>query len=115
MKMLLLVDDNAEMRRLLKSMLQQIADEIREANNGAEAVAFYRAQRPDLVVMDIFMKPTDGLTVAREIKSFDSTARIVFVSNHTDQRTRQAANDAGAEAFFGKDDLLSLVNYLETN
>lgn len=113
MKLLLLVDDNSEMRRLLKSMIEGIADEIHEAGNGNEAVALYRAKRPDLVVMDVFMNPTDGLTAAREIKSFDSTARIVFVSNQTDNRTRQATYEAGGEAFFGKDNLMSLVEYLE--
>lgn len=109
---ILLVEDNAEMRRLLKSMIEKIDDEILEASDGMEAVALYRAERPDWVVMDIFMKPTDGLTAAGAIKSVDSEARIVFVSNHTDKRTRQAADDAGGTAFFGKDDLLSLVEFL---
>lgn len=109
---ILLVEDNAEMRRLLKSMIEKIGDEIIEAGHGTDAVEFYRAERPDWVLMDIFMKPTDGLTAAREIKNVDSEARIIFVSSHTDKRTREAAHNAGGEAFFGKDDLLSLVEFL---
>lgn len=110
---ILLVEDNTEMRRLLKSMIADIADEIHEAGDGAEAVALYHTVRPDWVLMDIFMKPTDGLTAAAAIKNLDSEAKIVFVSNHTDKRTREAAKNAGSTAFFGKDDLLSLLEFLK--
>ena len=109
---ILLVEDNSEMRRLIKSMIAEIADEIYEAGDGTEAVERYRTMRPDWVLMDIFMKPTDGLTAAA-IKNADSGAKIVFVSNHTDKRTRQAAQDAGGAAFFGKDDLLGLLEFLK--
>lgn len=111
---ILLVEDNSEMRRFLKSMVEKIADEIIEASDGTEAVELYRAKRPDWTVMDIFMKPTDGLSAAGAIKSEHSEARIVFVSNHTDKRTREAAHNAGGAAFFGKDDLLSLVEFLRS-
>lgn len=111
---ILLVEDNAEMRRLLKSMIGKIADEIHEASDAIEAVALYREVRPDWVLMDVFMKPTDGLKAAAAIKSMDSEARIVFVSNHTDKRTREAAQNAGGAAFFGKDDLLSLLEFLRS-
>ena len=110
---ILLVDDNADMRRFLKSMVEKIATEIYEASNTVEAVAQYSAEYPDWVLMDVFMKPTDGLTAANQIKGIDPEARIVFVSNHTDKRTRQAAYDAGGVAFFGKDNLLSLVEFLK--
>ena len=93
-------------------MLASLADEIDEAGDGAEAVESYRASRPDWVVMDIFMKPNDGLTAAAAMREIDPEARIVFVSNHTDERTRRSALDAGGAAFFGKDDLLSLLEFL---
>ena len=110
---ILVVDDNGEMRRLIKSMISEIADEIYEAGDGSEGVELYRQARPDWVLMDVFMKPTDGLTAAAEIKKAEPAAKIVFVSNHTDKRTRRAAEKAGATAFFGKDDLLGLVEFLK--
>lgn len=109
---ILLVEDNAEMRRLLRSMVETIAAEIIEASDGAAAVELYRSERPDWVLMDIFMKPTDGLTAAGAIKNMDAEASIIFVSNHTDKRTREAAHNAGGTAFFDKKDLLSLVDFL---
>ena len=110
---ILLVEDNAEMRRLLKSMVEKIAAEVFEASDASQAIALFRAERPDWVLMDIFMHPTDGFTATREIKSLDSEARVIFVSSHTDKRTRQAAEEAGGTAFFGKDDLLSLIEFLK--
>ena len=101
------------MRRLIKSMIAEIADEIYEASDGAEAAALYPIVLPDWVLMDIFMKPTDGLTAAAAIKTADSGAKIVFVSNHTDKRTKQSARNAGGTAFFGKDDLIGLFEFLK--
>ena len=109
---ILLVEDNAEMRRLMKSMVENIADEVIEARDGAVAGELYRTEHPDWVLMDIFMKPTDGLTAAAAIKSMDPEARIIFVSNHADKRNREAAHNAGGTAFFEKEDLLSLVEFL---
>lgn len=109
----LLVESNSEMRRLLKSMIAEIAEEVHESSGGAEAAAIYRAERPDWVVMDIFRKPTNGLTAAASIKGTDPEAKIVFVSNYTDKRTKDWAINAGGTAFFGKDDLLSLVEFLK--
>jgi CheY-like chemotaxis protein len=111
---ILLVDDSADIRRLLKSMLAEIADEIYECGDGAEAFEAYAAHLPDWVLMDVFMKKTDGLTAIEIIKKVYPQARIVVVTNHTDKRIRQAAFDAGANNFFGKDDLLALVSFLKT-
>lgn len=109
---ILIVEDNDELRRLLKSLLIEIADEIYEATDGSEGVKLYRTTHPDWVLMDIFMNPTDGLTAAMTIRKDDPAAKIVFVSNHTDKRTKNAAEKAGGTAFFGKDDLLSLAEFL---
>jgi CheY-like chemotaxis protein len=109
---ILIVDDNAEVRRLIKSLLADIADEIDECDNGAAAVRLYERRRPDWVLMDVFMKEMDGLAATKLIKELDPAAKIVIVTNHPDKRTRQAAAEAGATAFLGKDELLSLIHLL---
>ena len=112
---ILIVDDNSEMRRLIKSLISDFSDEIYECADGAEAIDIYRKCHPDWVLMDVFMKHTDGLNATKIIKQDDPRAKIIIVSNHTDKRSRQAATDAGAVKFFGKDDLLSLVSFLQNN
>jgi len=110
---ILLVENNSGMRRLLKSMLEEIAEEIYESPGGPEAIELYQAVRPDWVVMDVYRKPANGLAAAAAIKNSDPDAKIVFISNYTDPRTRQWAQNAGGAAFIGKDDLLSLVEFLK--
>ena len=112
---ILIVDDNSEMRRLIKSLITDLTDDIYECADGTEAFEIYSKHYPDWILMDVFMKHTDGLKATKIIKEYDREAKIVIVSNHTDKRTRQAAAEAGAVKFFGKDDLLSLVSYLENN
>ena len=50
---ILLVDDNAEIRRLIKSLIAEIAGEIYECDDGAKAFEIYAAHLPDLVLMDV--------------------------------------------------------------
>ena len=109
---ILIVDDNSEVRRLIKSLLAGAAVEIDECDNGRDAVRAYQNRRPDWVLMDVFMKGMDGIAATRAIKELDESAKIAIVTNHPDRRTRQAAERAGATAFLGKDDLLSLIDLL---
>jgi len=87
-------------------------DEIRESGaecaDGSEAFSFFKKYQPDWVLMDVHMEQMDGLTATRKIKSFFPTTKIVIVTNHTDAKTRQAAGEAGANAFLSKDNLMSL-------
>jgi CheY-like chemotaxis protein len=57
---LLIVEDNAEMRRLLQRMLADLAEEFAECDDGGEALKAYASSRPDWVLMDIEMKVMDG-------------------------------------------------------
>jgi CheY-like chemotaxis protein len=111
---ILVADDNLEVRRLIKTLIADIAGEIFEAGDGGAAIDTYRTQKPDIVLMDVFMKQMDGITALKTIKQEDENARIIIVTNHADKRTRQAAMDAGAYAFFDKDDLITLVTLLKT-
>jgi len=110
---ILLVEHNPEMRRLLKSMIAEIADEISESDGGNDAVEKFREAKPDAAIIDIYRKPNNGLTSAALIMSEEPQAKIIFISNYTDERTREWARAAGGYAFFGKDDLLSLVEFLK--
>ena len=66
-KSLLLVDDNDQMRGLLRLLVEDLAETIYECRDGAEAVTVYAAERPSWVLMDIQMGEMDGLTATRRI------------------------------------------------
>jgi CheY-like chemotaxis protein len=112
MKSILIIEDNRQMRELMKSMLSDLADHIAERSDGAEALAAYAAQRPDWVLMDIAMPTVDGLAATRQIKAAFPEARVMIVTNYDDPGLRQAASEAGAAAYVLKANLLDMRRLL---
>jgi len=106
--MLMIVDDNAQVRRVIRRICQDIADRFCECADGAEALAVYRAEQPDWVIMDISMEVMDGLTATRQILETFPAARIVITTRFDDAQMRDAARQAGACGFIPKDNLLEL-------
>lgn len=109
---LLIVEDNCEMRRLIKSVVSKIAEEVYECGDGSEALAAYAAHRPDLVLMDIEMDGTDGIRATGEIRASFPEARIIIVTNYDDGDFREAASEAGACAYVVKENLVDLKRLL---
>lgn len=107
MTTLLIVDDNSEMRQLVRRIMSKVCDEIFECEDGDEVLAAFATHHPDWILMDIEMKRTDGLTATAQLMRSYPEAKVIVVSKYTDQETRQAASNAGACSFLGKDDLLS--------
>ena len=108
----LIVDDNAAMRRLVRSIVRELSDTILECSDGAEAIRSYREHRPDWVLMDIEMPGKNGLFATREICAAFPEARVVIVTRHRDAAMRQAAMDAGARAYVLKENLNELWHVL---
>ncbi len=111
---ILIVDDNAEIRRLIASIVQPFAEEIRECADGSAALAIYRAQQPDLVLMDIEMPTMDGIQATRTVCAAEPGARIAMLTNYDDAHLCQSAIKAGAFSYLLKDDLTTLVRLLES-
>ena len=105
---LLIVDDNAAMRRMLRRLLGDHAGVTLECDDGAQAVEIYTRHRPDWVLMDIEMKGLDGLEATSQIRAIDPDARIVIVTNFEDASLRTAAAKAGACGYVLKDNLIEL-------
>lgn len=93
---------------MIRNLVEDLDTEFCECEDGAQALSVYRENMPDWVLMDVQMKEMDGLTATRQIKSFFPQAKVIILTNHTDAKTRQAATDAGANGFCGKEDLMSL-------
>jgi threonine synthase len=75
-----IVDDNPDVRRLIRRILQSQGDyELLEAANGIEAVELIRAQRPNLVILDLMMPEMDGFAVMEALKSDPTTAEIPII------------------------------------
>lgn len=104
----LIVEDNAGIRRLLRRALVETASAVWECSDGADALAVYDRHRPDVVLMDIRMPQMDGLTATKQIRRFHPSARIVVVTDYDDEDLRMAASEAGACGYTLKQNLTDL-------
>jgi CheY-like chemotaxis protein len=105
---LLIVDDNSNTRKLIRSIMKPHGYDILESQNGSDAVRLYAASKPDCVLMDIEMEGMDGIATTRTIKHEYPEARIIMVTMHDDPRQRLAAREAGAAGYVLKENLTEL-------
>ena len=102
MTKILIADDSAFMRNLVKMFLKGMAKNFSflEADNGEDAVTKYKENNPDIVFLDISMSKKDAIWGLREIIKFDPSARVVICS-------AMGQEGIAAEAFeFGAVDLI---------
>ncbi|MEW9572247.1 response regulator transcription factor [Rhodanobacter sp. Si-c] len=100
----LLADDAKHVRQLLKAVLIPLNCEVvAEAENGEQAVTFYKEARPDVVLLDINMPGKDGRAALREIIAFDPHAVVVMLTSMSDLATIQGSLDEGASHYIRKD------------
>jgi two-component system chemotaxis response regulator CheY len=103
MPSVLIADDAAFMRMMLKNVLTEAGYEVvGEAENGAVAVSRYRELGPDLTTMDITMPEMDGLAALKEIRAGDPSARVVMCSAMGQQSMVIESIQAGARDFIVK-------------
>lgn len=113
MMKILIVEDNQPMRRIIRRMVNGVADEVIECSDGTQAFALYAEQLPDWVLMDVEMAEVDGISATRRIRADFPDANILIVTNYDDAGLREAANEAGASGFILKDNLFALHSFLQ--
>ena len=98
---ILIVDDIPQVREDLRTLLP-LAGEIEvvgAAINGLDAVRQAESLRPDVVLMDLEMPVMDGNEATRQIKTLGLDCRIVALTVHDDESSRQKAVQAGVDDF----------------
>jgi two-component system chemotaxis response regulator CheY len=99
----LIVDDAAFMRMLLKGILEKGGYEVvGEAKDGVEAVDQFKVLHPQVITMDMTMPDMDGIQAVKEIMAIDSHANIVMVSAMGQQAMVVEAMEAGVKDFIVK-------------
>jgi len=112
---ILIADDHPVVRSGLRGMLGGEPDitVVGEAASGAEAVAFVRSLRPQLVLMDLRMPGGDGAQATAEIVALDQGTRVVVLTTHETDTDILRAVEAGAAGYLLKDssrgDLLAAI------
>lgn len=102
--LVLAVDDRHENLNLIAEILGPEGYEVALALDGTEALNFVRAERPDLILLDVIMPGQDGLEVCRELKADPRTASIpvIFLTAKTETEDLVKGFDAGAVDYVGK-------------
>jgi two-component system, OmpR family, KDP operon response regulator KdpE len=106
------VDDEPQIRRVMRTTLSSQGYVITEAKTGEEALELMRKERPDLILLDVNMPGMGGLEACREIRRA-SDAPIIMLTIRNAERDKVAALDAGADDYvvkpFGIEELLARI------
>ncbi len=116
MASILLVDDSASMREMVSFTLTDAGHEVKEAEDGVEALQFAKEQSVDLVITDVNMPNMDGITLTRELRKVTEYkfTPILILTTETGTDKKKQGKDAGATGWiekpFDPDSLLTTVN-----
>jgi two-component system KDP operon response regulator KdpE len=98
---ILIVDDERQITRVLRTSLQSSGYEVVVSNNGLEAFELFRKQRPDLIITDLAMPVMDGLELTRAVRRLAETP-IIVLSVRDQETMKVAALDEGADDYVTK-------------
>lgn len=99
---ILIVDDAAFMRMMLKKILAPTGNEVVEAVDGSDGVSKFKENKPNLVILDIVMPNIDGIECLKQIIAHDKNARVIMCSSIGQQTVVNDAIKIGARDFIVK-------------
>jgi two-component system, OmpR family, response regulator CpxR len=77
---ILVIDDNASVRKAITLMLESGGHSVVGAKDGSEGMRFFESQHPDLVIVDIIMPDKDGIEIIREMRSTRPATPIIAMT-----------------------------------
>jgi two-component system KDP operon response regulator KdpE len=109
---ILIVDDEPQIRRVLRTTLTSQGYTVAEARTGDEALEQIRSERPDLILLDVNMPGISGLETCREIRA-SSDIPIIMLTVRGTEKDKVQALDAGADDYvtkpFGSEELMARI------
>jgi len=97
----LIIDDEVQIRRLLRVALEAENYQVREAQTGQEGLAEVASRRPDVILLDLGLPDMDGLVVLKRLREWSETP-VLVLTVRDDEQEKVAALDAGAEDYVTK-------------
>lgn len=117
---ILIVEDEADIRKPIVNKLRRFNYTVLEAVNGIEGLEIYKKENPDLVLLDIVMPEMDGLEMLKQLRAFDKNAQVLILTNMSDRNKLAEAVELEAVEYLIKsnysiDELVGkIVKRLET-
>ena len=102
--LVLIVDDDDQLRKILRVNLELDGCAVREAGTAADGLAAIEEQPPDLVLLDVMMPDVDGFEMLRRMQERHGVGSVpvIMFSGKVDEETADKAAREGAQAFIGK-------------
>ncbi len=114
MATVLVVDDEGEIRTSLRGVLSDEGLRVLEAEDGRRALTLVRSERPELVLLDVWMPEVDGIELLRSLQEEPDRPQVIMISGHGNIESAVQATKLGAFDFIEKpfsiDALLRVVN-----
>ena len=102
MARILVIEDSAQMRALIRNILEADGHSVLEAKEGLKGLQMAAAQPPGCILLDLILPDIDGLTVLRLLRQQGAQVPVIVLSAHTREVIREQCLDLGAAAFIGK-------------
>jgi len=99
---ILLAEDDADVRKWVAVALESEGHSVRVAPDGEAALEAFRAQRPDLLVLDVMMPRKDGLAVCREVRASDPALPVLMLTARNTEKDKLAGFGVGADDYVTK-------------
>jgi len=108
-----LIEDDAKLRRLLRSSLREAGFDVREADSGRTGLMVAATRKPDLILLDLGLPDVEGAEVIKKIRQWWSTRPLIILSGRSSEAAKVAALELGADDYvtkpFGLPELLARV------
>ena len=115
---ILIVDDDATLRRVLCAAINWFGFATLEAEDGEQALDIYLRERPCLVITDIYMPKMNGIHLLRALRRNDPNSKVVLITGGTNYRQLTQDRDSRPDGFLAKPftvtDLMEMVRSLNT-
>ncbi len=101
---IMVVDDDDDIRQMMRVLLEEDGYSVLEAENGQQAIDIAQSASPDLILMDLSMPVLDGLTATRRMREIDrvSNVPIIAITAHDSPEHRTNASAAGINEYLTK-------------
>ena len=101
---IMVVDDEQDIREMMRVLLEEDGYCVLEAENGQQAVELAQSESPDLILMDLSMPVLDGFAATRRLREITKPAElpIIAVTAHDTPEHRTSASDAGINEYLTK-------------
>ena len=99
---ILLVDDEADFRKVMTARIKGWGHDLIEAENGKEAIEAAKNKKPDMLVLDYMLPDMDGIAILKSIRKINKKIPVIMFTAYPDMKVMDEAGKLGISAFIPK-------------